>query len=71
MSKYTLHEGYVYSADGDRHFIPASRLAALYKVNIQDCKIVRYRSISTYSTVDTINLYPRNDGNYKLPEVKK
>ena len=37
---YVLCRGYVNSAhDGDRHFISASQLARLYRVNPADCVV--------------------------------
>jgi hypothetical protein len=79
--KYILYPGEVASKfDGDRHYIDAYRLAQLYKVRIDECFIADSRNVvpSNYfawnGTIGfdhrnaLIKLYPRYDGDYKIPE---
>lgn len=69
MKKYALHAGYVYSInDNDRHWISARRLAELYRLRRGEWfswptgeRLIGLR------IEDYIHLYPRNDGDYRLP----
>lgn len=63
--KYALHSGHVMSkTDGDWHFVPAYKLAALYGVPMSEC------IITPHPRPDLINLYPKSNGNYTLPTEK-
>lgn len=75
--KYLCVGDYVISkSDGDRHYIPASRLPQLYGVNPNDCHFIRHDEESVYwrshhmpydhPNGRPIVLRPRYDGNYKL-----
>lgn len=76
--KYAVYPGYVLSkADGQHHFIDATRLMFLYRVKPDECMIVRaldltYMSGSEYwrqlaRAEMLIPLRPRHDGDYTLP----
>jgi hypothetical protein len=69
---YVLFPGEVTSrTDGQEHYITAPELARLYGVEYAKCKVVyRYEesSIRGYrKQPNDVELYPRYDGNYKLP----
>ena len=72
--RYVLLPGYITSkSDGQVHYINPLQLARLYGVNIKECRIV-YRdsviSMRSYNkTDDDIELYPRYDGDYRLPTL--
>jgi hypothetical protein len=68
MKKYCLHPGYVTSAtDGDRHYIDAPRLAALYGVSMAECITVTGKELKPNKDVEQLKqLYPRFDGKYTL-----
>ena len=64
--KYVLHPGEVISRnDAQIHHISAIRLADLYGVDPREC-IVAGPGIRMD---DAIHLYPRSDGNYRLPDT--
>lgn len=74
--KYALYPSHVTSrTDGDRHYIGAPQLARLYRVPMGECLVI---SDEDYRRPDRrgklalaeklIALWPRYDGNYKLPE---
>ena len=66
--KYRLLPGLVRSAnDKDIHHIPAARLAELYGVKLSECLVGEPRS---GDPTGLIELWPRRDGNYKLPEPR-
>lgn len=66
--RYVLHPGYVTSKnDGDEHWISAGNLARLYRVKPTDCIVVDGRTRGHVSLPDDVHLYPRYDGDYKLP----
>ena len=68
MIKYAVYPGYVLSRDGNRHYITASQLANLYRVNSRECIVIdpiRPETSFGLNTNNLINLYPRDDGNYK------
>jgi len=81
--KYAIHPGPVISkTDGDRHFVTADQLIALYQVDPQECVVVfrepldkrkrKYWGSTNCCECDgLIQLRPRYDGNYTLPEVTK
>lgn len=56
--------------DGDWHFIPANRLAVLYKLNPNECIFMRdveeYKRNERALPENAIVLWPRSDGNYNL-----
>lgn len=68
--KYIICPGFVVSKnDGDCHFIDASTLMNLYKVNPMECIVNRdHDSIRGIDTTKLIWLSPRYDGNYQLVE---
>lgn len=68
MIKYILCPGTVRSrTDGDVHYISATELAALYKVPLSQCIVIRdgrdWRGLNTDGMTE---LRPRFDGNYTL-----
>lgn len=76
--QYVLHPGYVFSEDDKPHFIDARRLANLYGVIIE--KAIVYKKEMAYTMPNNffqgannfnnyVHLYPRTDGNYKLPDI--
>ncbi len=77
MKKYLLCPGPVTSKiDGDRHHISASDLARLYGVQMSECVVRSESLISTRGrglneNNGLIELWPRYDGNYKLPKDAK
>lgn len=66
--KYALFPGIVISeTDGDIHHIDARTLAELYRVNIEECHVVREGSMGYHGfPSNIIELYPRYDGNYGI-----
>lgn len=71
MKRYILFPGRVRSrTDGDIHFVGAVKLARLYGVPLDKCLVVRGDNYRYYKKLPgDICLFPRSDGNYKLPEV--
>lgn len=70
--KYVLHPGPVVSqTDGQTHHISAHQLARLYGVRPVDCVVVFPNSprLGDLRLRDLIHLYPRYDGDYRLPEA--
>lgn len=67
---FVLHPGTIRSAtDGDIHWINATRLAGLYGVPLSKCTIAgRPDSRGYQERCGDIHLYPREDGDYRLPE---
>lgn len=77
--KYVLCPGHVISRnDGQRHYIGAHHLAVLYGVNPRECLIhdpTPQWTVSNFRNAEEeqkglIRLHPRDDGDYRLPEVK-
>ena len=75
--KYLLYPGHVRSKnDGDWHYISASKLAALYKVSMQECIVVKHTDdwFSVFETddeyPDLIKLFVKWNGDYIIPENK-
>lgn len=65
QKKYIICPGWVYSADGDRHFIDYSTLVRLYGVRKEEC--VHERGIPRGLSVRGMRyLRPSNTGNYDL-----
>jgi hypothetical protein len=69
--KYILIGGYIISKnDGDRHFISATRLCELYKLNPQECYFLSENPMIEYELKSLPKglkvLQPRYDGNYNL-----
>lgn len=64
--KYVLHPGPVWSRyDGDRHFVGAAQLAALYRVPPGEC--VTHNDLPWWKAPEgAIHLFPREDGDYTL-----
>ena len=72
LKKYICYGGYVLSKkDKDMHYISAKRIAELYGVSPRDCLMIddynREEKTRGLNVSDRIELYPRYDGNYKLP----
>jgi hypothetical protein len=69
--KYVVHPGFVTSCnDGQEHYITARDLVRLYGVNPAECGAVWPDDPSAIVGCDMttlVHLYPRNDGDYKLP----
>lgn len=74
--KYIVYPGTVKStSDGQRHYLNAARLIDLYRVNPAECIIAKandtwYRGYDPEYLKSLTKLYPREDGNYTLPEGK-
>lgn len=67
---YVLHSGMVKSAtDGQVHYVGAAPLANLYGVSMRDCVIYVSEDRLPRGSRPLVHLYPRDDGNYTLPEV--
>ena len=73
MKRYICLGGGITSrADGDYHYIPATRLPELYKVNPDECIFVEESEDfgrKTRGCRDLIVLYPRSDGAYIVPKT--
>jgi hypothetical protein len=75
--KYLVCPGIVKSVnDGQHHYIGPNMLMHLYGVKYDECKIyepspnwlpIDYE-LSFERNINLIKLYPRSDGNYKIPE---
>lgn len=64
--RYIVHPGTVMSRnDRDRHFISAPRLAALY--GVRDYVVVDDDRPGFRAEPGDVHLYPRFDGDYRLP----
>ena len=70
MKKYYLVGGYVYSGDGDRHYIEALRLPKLYGVPMSDCTIAPKNQQDWSMPDGLIVLRPDSSGKYELPKIK-
>jgi len=72
-TKYLLCPGRVTSkTDGDDHFIDERALARLYGVSMSECEVRPERAFGRFGwrpTPGLIELRPRYDGNYKLPDA--
>lgn len=70
MIKYLLVSGWVYSEDGDRHWIQANLLPALYGVPRYECKTepLPHNQQGYIRDESLIVLSPRGDGNYTVPQ---
>lgn len=74
MSKlYRCLGGWITSrSDGDRHFISASKVAELYRVNPSECIFINpedhpnYEPQKGYDLSQLTDLWPREDGDYTL-----
>ena len=69
--RFILHPGFVRSkTDGQQHFISASKLAELYRVDLRDCIVLApdnpEKGFGFEWKEDDVDLYPRTDGNYNL-----
>ena len=71
------HEGYVISpSDGNRHFISSHKVAHLFNIPPQHvifchCFSSEIKHALNKRRADLHHLYPRSNGNYKLPEELK
>ena len=67
--KYLIAPGHIISgSDGDKHYVNASMLMALYKVDREECVIDDIDSHKGYNfgrLSDLIVLRPRPDGDYR------
>lgn len=67
--KYLICPGHIISGtDGDKHYISASQLMALYKVDREDCIIYDIDQHKGYQMGEFANLIvlrPRGDGDYR------
>lgn len=80
-AKYALFPGPVTSKnDGDRHFVDAPTLAFCYGVRLSECLVVpahiserhpreRELLLERIERQGLVQLRPRYDGNYTLPEA--
>lgn len=67
--KYVLHPDHVIARDGDMHFISFKQLIQLYGLERSDCyNNDTLGDTSCMKLEECIHLYPREDGNYNLPE---
>lgn len=69
--KYMLHGGYVLSADGDTHYVSATRLIRLYGLPAGMCVIEPRNPIlaeKSKAMKQFIHMYPRSDGDYRIQE---
>lgn len=72
--KYLVWPGRVRSkVDGDGHYLTAMQLISLYRVRPRDCIIAETLTQKNLSAIRArnpgiIDLYPRYNGNYTLPE---
>lgn len=67
--KYLLIPGHVKSInDGDIHYISPVMLKNLYNVNMSECLIYNPK---LKQPKNLIELHPREDGDYTLPEDKE
>lgn len=70
--KYLIHEGFVESKDGDTHFINGETLIRLYKLNKNECHIIRYNNPSSKLGLDYSknykHLFPKSNGDYVIKE---
>ena len=71
MKKYLLVPGYIKSNnDGDHHYISPVKLKNLYNVPINECLIYSER-MRIAIPEGLIELHPRADGDYTLPQDKE
>ena len=72
---YVLLPGYITSKiDGDIHYIGARQLAKLYGVDYNECYVINDERESLWGhkpQQGDIELYPRTNGNYSLPECEE
>lgn len=72
MKKYVIHGDHVISRyDGQHHFVSASKLINLYRVDPRECIIYEEGCLRGYTPefIDTlIHLYPDHQGVYEKPE---
>lgn len=76
MLRYAVHPDFVLSrVDNDVHYITGTRLMTLYGVNPAECIVIdpnestarRAELFKLAETENLIHLFPRYDGNYRLP----
>lgn len=77
---YICYGGYVISqSDGQTHYVPAKRVAQLYRLPYQKCLMIDERSTirfarqagTTSALANALKLYPRQDGSYILADRQK
>lgn len=73
MNKYVLHPGIVVSkSDGDKHFISAARLCALYRVKWEECVVAKpnwWHGFTQKALNELIHLAPDYTGEYKIAQT--
>ena len=71
MTRYILYPGYVAGRNGgDHQYIGGSRLARLYGLSPNSPNvIVSSGHRPFYCLPDDVHLFPRQDGNYQLPNL--
>lgn len=70
MARYVLHPGTIFTPEGRPQFITGTMLAALYGLTTQNwvvAKPLHQRVFGWRSYPDDIHLFPRADGDYRLP----
>lgn len=66
--KFMCIGGYVYSDDGDRHFISPHELPILYGVERELCVFIAHNAnMDEFRGWDLIKLRPDSSGRYELP----
>lgn len=73
--KYVIWAGTVDNIEGKREWVDCDKLCELYGVNPKECLMVHdiHDDLDKYSIKlieRCIHLYPRNDGNYKVPKTQ-
>lgn len=66
--KYLVHPGFTTRCDGDRHYIGAPQLMALYGVSPSECAVMSARlflATSAYWRDSLIQLDVRSEGDYR------
>jgi hypothetical protein len=72
QKRYALHAGFVTSqTDGQKHFIDPQKLAKLYGVTWGECVVIRQDTLTRFRHPELVQLHPRDDGDYQLPDVRK
>lgn len=67
--KYLVCPGWVWSrTDGDQHYIGAADLMRLFGVSPAECVVRRHRMHDRPPYSDLIHLFPKDNGEYKLPK---
>ena len=72
VSTVYVHPGYVFSGDGDMHYIGAQALIKLYKLDPRQCKVVtdRDRILSYRADKSKLRVFPLSSGKYEAAANK-